>query len=113
MADIVRFDEQELREVSDGFDVVQVGQNDFMSIQFFRFHPGGAAPEHEHPHQQIGFVYQGELTFTVEGERVTIGPGDSYILYSHEVHSAVNEGDTPVEGVDIFSPPRGPADWMD
>ena len=113
MPEIVRLDDHEPREVSDGFEVVQLGANDFMSIQYFRFMPGGSAPEHDHPHQQIGFVYRGELTFTVEGEEVTIGPGDTYSLYSHEVHAAENTGDTPVEGVDVFCPPRGAADWME
>ncbi|TYL37828.1 hypothetical protein CV102_13915 [Natronococcus pandeyae] len=61
----------------------------------------------------IGFVYRGELTFTIEEDTVTIGPGDTYILYSHETHAAENTGDIPVEGVDVFCPPRGAADWME
>ena len=112
MSEIVRLDDLESREVSDGFEVIQLGENDFMSVQYFRYLPGGSAPEHDHPHQQIGFVYRGELTFRVEGETVSIGPGDTYILYSHEVHSAENDGDTVVEGIDVFCPPRGAADWM-
>ena len=100
-------------EVAEGFSVAQLGANDFMSIQHFHFEPGGSVPEHEHPHQQIGFVYRGELTFYVNGEEHTVGPGDCYIVDSNEPHYGVNEGDEPVDGVDVFSPPRGAADWME
>lgn len=113
MAEIVKFEEETPREVEDGFEVVQIGHNDFMSIQHFHFEPGGSVPEHDHPHQQIGFVYNGHLTFYVNGEEYEIGPGDTYIVESHEPHYGVNNGDEPVDGVDIFSPPRGDASWMD
>lgn len=113
MAEIARLEDRALEEVREGFKVAQLMANDFMSVQFSRFEPGGSAPEHDHPHQQIGFVYSGELTFSVEGEEYTVGPGDTYILYGYERHAAKNEGSVPVEGIDVFSPPRGVADWMD
>ena len=112
MAEINRLGDYEPREAGEGFEVVQLGRNDFMSIQWFRYFPGGWAPDHDHPHQQIGFIYAGELTFSVEGEEVIVGPEDTYILESHEVHSARNEGDVAVKGIDVFCPPRGAADWM-
>jgi quercetin dioxygenase-like cupin family protein len=113
MAKIVHMSELEPREVADGFEAMQVGQNDFMSIQHFHFEPGGSVPEHAHPHQQIGFVYNGTLTFYENGEEHVVRPGDTYIVDSHEPHYGINETDSPVDGVDIFSPPRGEADWMD
>lgn len=113
MAEIVYMADQESHEVAEGFEAMQIGENDFMSIQHFHFDPGGSVPEHEHPHQQIGFVYRGDLTFIVNGEEHEVGAGDTYIIYSHEPHYGVNHGDEPVDGVDIFCPPRGEADWMD
>lgn len=113
MAEIVYFSEQEAHEVAEGFEAIQIGRNDFMSIQHFHFEPGGSVPEHRHPNQQIGFVYNGELTFYVNGEEYLVGPGDTYIIDTNEPHYGVNNGDNPVDGVDIFSPPRGEADWMD
>ena len=113
MAEITRLSTFDDEEVSEGFSVAQLGANDSMSIQHFHFEPGGSVPEHEHEHEQIGFVYRGELTFYVDDEEHTVGPGDCYIVEANEPHYGVNEGDEPVDGVDIFSPPRGPADWME
>ncbi len=85
------------------------GEN--MSIQHFTIEPGAAVPAHDHHHEQAGFVYEGELTFLLEDDEVTVGPGESFDLASHEVHGAENRGDVPVQGVDVFSPPRPNPDW--
>ena len=85
-----------------------------MSVQYFEIQPGAEVPEHSHHHEQSGLITQGELTFLLDGgERVTVGPGESYVLDGDEVHGAVNEGDEVVEGVDVFAPPRTDPDWAE
>jgi quercetin dioxygenase-like cupin family protein len=84
-----------------------------MSVQHFRIEPGATVPEHDHHHEQAGFVYEGALTFLLADGEVTVGPGESYVLAGEEVHGAENRGDTPVRGVDIFSPPRPDPDWAE
>lgn len=54
MPEIVRLEDHEPQEATDGFEVVQLGANDFMSIQYFRYLPGGSAPEHDHPINRLG-----------------------------------------------------------
>jgi quercetin dioxygenase-like cupin family protein len=94
--------------------LAQLAGGERMSVQHFRIEPGATVPEHHHHHEQAGFVYSGELTFTLEdGSEVVVGSGDSYSLAGEEVHGAENRGDVAVEGVDIFSPPRPNPDWAE
>lgn len=101
-------------EAIDDVHLAQLAAGDRMSVQHFRIDPGATVPEHSHHHEQGGFVYRGELTFVLDdGEEVVVGPGDSYVLAGEEVHAAENRGDEPVEGVDVFSPPRPNPDWAE
>ncbi|GAA0227239.1 cupin domain-containing protein [Haladaptatus pallidirubidus] len=103
--------EHEETEVTDGVYLAQLAAGEKMSIQHFRIEPGAMVPEHSHEHEQTGFIHSGALTFTVDGEEIVIGDGDSYAIPGDEPHSAKNEGDEPVRGIDIFSPPRLDVPW--
>lgn len=63
-------------------------------------------PEHAHPHEQFGFVVEGEVQFTVGGERRRLSPGDYYAIPGGVRHAVVVCGDAPAVCMDIFSPPR-------
>jgi len=112
MADIKRLSETDIQQI-EGFEVGQLGAVDSMSIQYFEFPPGSEVPVHSHDQTQIGFVYQGELTLTIDGEERVVGPDDAYLLESNEPHGGENRGDEPVRGVDIFNPPRNAPNWAD
>ena len=91
------------------------------SLQRFEIDPGATVPEHNRPHEQTGFVYGGTLTFVSGGtltfvsggETVVVESGDSFTIPGDEPHSARNEGEIPVRGVDVFSPPRPDPDWAE
>jgi quercetin dioxygenase-like cupin family protein len=91
--------------------VVAAGEN--ANLQQFSIDPGATVPEHSHPHEQLGVVVRGTLTFLVDGEEHPVGPGDTYHLAGGEAHAAENRGDEPVVGYDVFSPPRDDPDWRD
>lgn len=65
-------------------------------------------PEHRHPNEQIGFILQGKLIFTIGGETRELGPGDTYVIPGDVPHSAVS-GPEGAVAIDVFSPPRD--DW--
>jgi quercetin dioxygenase-like cupin family protein len=113
MVEINRSGEQERQEVVEDFDLVHLGEIENMSAQHFRFKPGSVVPEHSHDQEQIGFVYQGELTLTVDGEEHLVGAGDAYLLESNEPHSGENRGDEDVIGIDVFAPPREAPNWIE
>ncbi|HZV49271.1 MAG TPA: cupin domain-containing protein [Candidatus Dormibacteraeota bacterium] len=69
---------------------------------------GVTVPEHRHEHEQVGFVVQGSLTFTVGGETARLGPGDTYRIPSQVPHQAV-AGEEGAVVADVFAPVR--EDW--
>lgn len=67
--------------------------------------PGEVAPSHRHSQSALRFVVEGEGAYTaVDGERVTMHPGDFIITPSWTFHDHGNPGDEPVvwlDGLDI------------
>nr|HDO81582.1 cupin domain-containing protein [Candidatus Bathyarchaeota archaeon] len=75
-----------------------------MMIVEFSFEAGAKIPTHSHPHEQVGYVVEGEIKLVVDGKEYTLEEGDSYLIPPNTEHSAT----TPVRAkvVDVFSPPR-------
>jgi quercetin dioxygenase-like cupin family protein len=109
----VPLSDHESAEAVEGIHLTQLAVGERGSIQHFHIEPGAVVPEHSHHHEQLGYIFDGVLTFVVDGEEVEIGPDDSYRLASEEPHAAENKGDVPVMGIDIFCPPRTNPDWME
>jgi quercetin dioxygenase-like cupin family protein len=105
--------EHETFEAVEGVHLTQLAGGEGMSVQHFRIEPGAVVPEHEHPHEQAGWVESGEGVFMLGGEELVVGEGDSYLIPGHEPHAVEVRGDEPLVGVDIFHPPRTNPDWGD
>jgi quercetin dioxygenase-like cupin family protein len=88
-------------------------EGDQMSCQHFEMGPGAVIPEHDHPHEQIGFVYEGEITLFVGDDERTVGSGEGFFLPGGESHKVENTGETVARGVDVFSPPRPEDYWSE
>lgn len=65
---------------------------------------GSVVPLHSHTHEQGGTVIEGEIEFTIDGERKTLHPGDSYIIKGDAQHGATAK--TACKLFEIFSPVR-------
>ena len=76
---------------------------DLMMVEVF-FETGGIGSEHRHVHEQVTYCLSGEFVFTIEGENVTLHPGDSLFFPSSALHGTVcvSEGSL----LDIFTPQR-------
>ena len=111
--DIVPKDAEESTEAVEGVHLSLLAGADEMNVQHFDIEPGAEVPEHSHANEQTGYITRGTLTFLVDGEERDVSAGDSYAIPGGEPHAAENRGDVPVEGVDIFSPPRENPDWKD
>jgi quercetin dioxygenase-like cupin family protein len=103
--------DRETVEAVEGVHLTQLAAGEAMSVQEFRIEPGATVPEHEHHHEQTGYVTRGRLVFTVGDEEFAVGPGDAYAIPGGEPHAVANHGDETVVGVDTFSPPRPDPDW--
>jgi quercetin dioxygenase-like cupin family protein len=70
---------------------------------------GCIVPEHSHPNEQITYILEGALRFTLNGnEVVTVNAGEMLVIPSNVKHSAEALVDTI--DLDVFAPPR--ADWI-
>lgn len=57
-------------------------------MTFFEFEPDAVIPSHKHPHEQITYVSEGEMEFTLEGEKKVLRAGDGVVVLSDKEHSA-------------------------
>jgi quercetin dioxygenase-like cupin family protein len=70
---------------------------------------GAIVPEHAHHNEQITYIVEGRLRFTVGGETIDVAAGEVLTIPPHVPHSAVELEDSPDD--DFESPPR--EDWLD
>jgi quercetin dioxygenase-like cupin family protein len=69
---------------------------------------GAFVPRHSHYNEQITYVFEGALKFTIDNKEITVRPGEVLCIPRNMPHEAIALEDT-VE-LDIFNPPR--ADWI-
>jgi quercetin dioxygenase-like cupin family protein len=103
--------ERETVEAVEGVYLTQLAVGENMSVQHFHIEPGAVVPEHDHHHEQAGWVESGEGVFIVDGEELLVQDGDSYTIPGGEPHAVEVRGDEALVGVDIFHPPREAPDW--
>lgn len=103
--------ERELVEVADGVHLADLAAGESACMKYWRVEAGGTLPGHSHQNEQIGYVIRGRLTAVLDGDEVTLEPGDSYAFRSGEYHGAENRGDDPAVGIGILSPPRSSPEW--
>lgn len=99
-------------EAVEGVFLAQLASTTHMNIQHFEIEPDATVPEHSHSQEQIGFVYAGELVFTVDGTEYVIAAGDSYAIPGNEAHAVENTSVETARGIDVFSPPRDNPAWQ-
>jgi quercetin dioxygenase-like cupin family protein len=79
-----------------------------MTMAQFHFAKGGTVPRHQHENEQLTYVLEGALRFTVGDEEVTVRGGEVLYIPSNVPHGAVALEDTL--DLEVFSPVR--ADWI-
>ncbi len=65
---------------------------------------GTLAPIHSHPHEQWTYVLEGEMEFTLDGEKQLLLPGMGAYIPSNTLHGAFAV--TACRVIDIFVPVR-------
>ena len=69
---------------------------------------GALVPEHSHHNEQLTYILEGALRFTIGGETIDVGAGEVLAIPAHVSHMAEALEDTL--DVDVFTPPR--EDWL-
>lgn len=65
---------------------------------------GSVLPAHQHVHEQITFIINGQLEMTIGRETHLLTAGSVQVIGSGVTHSAVAKTDCTV--IDVFSPAR-------
>ncbi len=80
------------------------GQN--MTVLYTTWAAHARAPEHIHPHEQMGLCLQGEVIFTIAGQDYTVKTGQFYQIPGNVPHAERNDQEQPAVLVDFFAPVR-------
>ena len=78
---------------------------DQMMLSVVEMQPGAVVELHEHPHEQMGILLEGELTFTVGDQKRTLRPGQMWRIPGGVPHTAT-AGAEGVKALDMFCPVR-------
>ena len=70
---------------------------------------GAIVPMHSHHNEQVTYVLEGVLRFSIDNQEITVSAGEVLCIPSDMPHAAVALEDTV--DLDIFNPPR--QDWID
>ena len=73
-----------------------------------RLRKGCIVPLHSHENEQITYILEGALKFSLQGKDIVVRAGEILVIPSNVPHSAEAIEDTV--DLDVFCPPR--ADWI-
>lgn len=75
-----------------------------MTLGLVEIKAGCDLPIHQHPHEQITYILEGQLDMNIGGEACTLTAGMYYVIPSNVPHGAVAITDCKV--IDVFHPVR-------
>ena len=103
-ANVLHYQDAVLHDLGGGVSRRVLAYTPQLMIVEVNFEQGGVGSAHTHPHLQNTYVRSGRFRFTVEGEDVEVGPGDTLAFPSGVLHGTVClEAGTLL---DIFTPMR-------
>jgi quercetin dioxygenase-like cupin family protein len=103
-AHITTWDKVPVERLEEGIERQMIVGEKLMICRL-RFAPRIVTPAHDHPHEQITFVEQGRVLFTIGDEERIVEAGDVLHFPPNSWHGATML-DEEVILIDIFSPVR-------
>ena len=103
-ANVVYQKDVPLKDLGGGVTRRVLAYTEQLMIVEVNFEAGGVGSIHTHPHCQNSFVKSGRFRFTIDGEPVEVGPGDTIAFPSN-----IPPGTLCLEAgtlIDIFTPMR-------
>ncbi|MGH3322501.1 MAG: cupin domain-containing protein [Streptosporangiaceae bacterium] len=83
-------------------------QGNLVTMAIVELDPSVVVPEHHHENEQLGFVIEGSVTFTVGEETRELGPGETWRILADIPHH-VRVGPEGAVVAEVYSPVR--SDW--
>lgn len=95
------------RQIWDGV-LARLVEGASLTLALVELGPGQRVPEHDHLNEQLGFVIEGSVTFTIGDESRTVGPGGTWLIPASTPHQATAGPDGAVVA-EAYAPARD--DW--
>ena len=100
---LITLDTIAIREIFPGLRARLI-HSDHVTHSWVEVDAGASFPEHQHPHEQIVSVLEGELELVVNGQRHRLVPGLVFVIPPNAPHSG--RGITACRVLDAFAPVR-------
>ncbi len=98
------------KQVTEGVQLKVLAHGEKMLMAEFKLTAGSVVPEHDHPHEQSGYVVSGRVRMNVKGKQpFETGAGGAWSIPGDVLHSAEVLEDAVV--VEVFHPVR--EDFLD
>ena len=75
-----------------------------ISFGFVEIKAGTIMPKHQHIHEQITYIIEGQLDMNIDGVDYSLIPGSYHVIPSTVWHGAAAKTDCKL--IDVFSPVR-------
>ncbi len=92
------------KNLGEGVEFKALVHGDKTMLCEFRIKAGKGVPDHEHPHEQTGYLVKGKLRLFIRDEAMELKPGDSWCVPGGVPHRAEVLEDSVV--IEVFCPPR-------
>ena len=91
-------------DIGNGATRQVLSDSDELMVVRFAFQAGGIGALHNHPHIQSTYVESGRFIFSINGEKIDVSAGDSFVIPSNAIHGCecLEAGDL----IDTFTPRR-------
>jgi quercetin dioxygenase-like cupin family protein len=99
----IKLDSISVREIFPGLRARLI-HSDRVTHSWVEVDAGATFPEHQHPHEQIVSVLEGELELVVNGQPHRLVPGVVFVIPPNAPHSG--RGITACRVLDAFAPVR-------
>lgn len=76
-----------------------------LMISMVDLEPNSEVAMHSHPHEQMGYLLEGELDFTIGDERRTVKAGEFWRIPGGVEHGC-RAGNVKTRAIDLFHPVR-------
>jgi quercetin dioxygenase-like cupin family protein len=100
---LVQLDRLPVRQIFPGLNARLI-HSDRVTHSWVEVDAGATFPEHQHPHEQIVTVLDGELDLVVDGVPHTLRPGVVFVIPPNVRHSGGSQ--TGCKVLDAFAPGR-------
>jgi quercetin dioxygenase-like cupin family protein len=77
---------------------------DKMTLGLVEIEAGSQLAEHQHPHEQITYIIEGQLDMMIGGQPYSLTAGMFQVIPSNTLHSATAPVDCKL--IDVFNPVR-------